>query len=310
MSDQPRPLITVFTPSYNRAHTLPRLYDSLLRQADHGFEWLLVDDGSSDGTRELAEQWVAGGTPFEFRYHRVANGGKPRAITLASRLARGEYLFIVDSDDYLADGAIEMMTRWIGDSRADSRCVGVGGVRGWESHSRPQRCGDSASNGAVRCTNLQRKEFGILGEMNETYRVEILRQYPFRVWPGENFVPEQVIFDQMALDGWHLHWYDEVVCIGDYQDDGLTANADRLEARNPMGYAMLANHTLKYARGGKAARAAVQHIALSLVGGSPRYVLESNRPWLTAALVPLGVAMSFRRRRQFARRLHAGGDGL
>lgn len=301
------PTLTVFTPTYNRAHTLPRLYESLVGQQDHDFEWLLIDDGSTDGTAEVVAAWVEENPPFRITYHLVPNGGKPRAITLACGLATGEYLFIVDSDDRLVDDAISVLKSWIVDSLTDPDCAGVGGVRGWTSGDRPPpflRTGE----GYVRASNLERTTVGIVGEMNEAYRVDVLRAYPFPVWPGEKFVPEQVVFNSMAIDGWYLHWYDEVICVGDYQADGLTVNADRLEARNPMGYAMLANHKLKYSHGRPAFRAAIQHIALSLVGGGSRYILETNRPSLTLAALPFGFLLSFRRRRQFRDRLRLEGN--
>lgn len=144
---------------------------------------------------------------------------------------------------------------------------------------------------------------GILGEMNEAYRVDVLKQYPFRVWPGENFVPEQVVLDQMALDGWYLHWYDRTICIGGYLQDGLTKGSGLLEVDNPMGYAMLANHKLKYLHGLEGVRAAIQHIALSVVGRNPSYILESNRPWLTALMLPIGLVWSIRRHKQFGNRV-------
>lgn len=305
MTGSTTPLITVFTPAFNRAHTLSRLRDSLMRQGVQDFEWLVIDDGSSDTTPALLSGWDSESTSFEFKHVRVANGGKPRAITLACDLASGEYLFIVDSDDYLVDEAIEKLTRWIGETRTHPKCVGVGGIRAlndeWEvSHVEDPPYTD--------CTNLERRQFGFTGEMNEAYRVDVLKRYPFRVWEGETFVPEQVVFDQLGLDGWFLRWYREPICVGDYQADGLSVNADLLEARNPMGYAMLANHKLKYSHGRAAFRAAMQHVALSLVGGGSRYILETNRPVLTLVALPFGFLLSFRRRRQFRDRLHGEGN--
>lgn len=303
MSGSAGPLITVFTPAFNRAHTLGRLRDSLLAQTVQGFEWLVIDDGSTDDTRSLLESWSQEQAGFSLQFVTIPNGGKPRAINRACSLAKGEYLFIVDSDDWLVSDAIERLTEWIGDSRKDPSCVGVGAVRrfsvpGWQ---KPEFV--SADKGYVACTNLERKAKGIVGEMNEAYRVDVLSRYEFQVWPGETFTPEQVTFDEMALDGWHLRWFDQVICEGDYEADGLTANADRLEARNPMGYSILANHRLRYTRGMEAVRAASQHIALALVGGHPSYILESNRRWLTLLVLPLGLVQSVRRRRQFRDRL-------
>lgn len=306
MSSDDAPLITVFTPTFNRAHTLGRLRDSLLAQTNQGFEWLVIDDGSTDDTRALLEGWSREDTGFSFRFVTVPNGGKPRAINKACTSAGGEYLFIVDSDDWAWPEAIAQLTEWISASRGDASCVGVGAVRAFTAPDWQKPTFAGSKGGFVEGTNLKRRALGIVGEMNEAYRVDVLSRYPFRVWPGETFTPEQVTFDEMALDGWHLRWFDEVICEGDYEPDGLSANADRLEARNPMGYSIMANHKLRYARGSDAFRAATQHIALALVGGHPRYVLESNRPWLSLLALPLGIVQSVRRRRQFRERLHKG----
>src|SRR5690606_8327144 len=100
-------MITIFTATYNRAYTLPTLYNSLLRQINFDFEWLIIDDGSTDNTEKLVKDWSTRNNPFKIRYIKNRNGGKPRAINKAVELANTPYLFILDSDDYLTDDAVE-----------------------------------------------------------------------------------------------------------------------------------------------------------------------------------------------------------
>ena len=97
--------ITVFTPAYNRRHTLPRLYESLCRQEFCDFEWLIVDDGSTDGTEEIISEFE-NRAAFPIRYHKKENGGKHTAYNYAVDRAAGAYFFCVDSDDYLAPDAL------------------------------------------------------------------------------------------------------------------------------------------------------------------------------------------------------------
>ena len=104
--------ITVFTPTYNRAYILENLYRSLQRQSFTDFEWLVVDDGSSDGTKALFERWQQEDNPFPIRYCYKENGGKCRAINYGLKLAQGELFFTVDSDDYLTDDALEKVAIW------------------------------------------------------------------------------------------------------------------------------------------------------------------------------------------------------
>ena len=99
--------ITVFTPTYNRAYIIEDLYRSLQRQTYRDFEWLVVDDGSADNTKELFERWQQEYNPFPIRYVRQENGGKCRAINRGLELAEGRLFLNVDSDDYLTDDAIE-----------------------------------------------------------------------------------------------------------------------------------------------------------------------------------------------------------
>ena len=99
--------ITVFTPTYNRAYILENLYRSLQRQTCKTFEWLVVDDGSADNTKELFERWQQEDNFFPIRYVKQENGGKCRAINQGLKLADGELFFTVDSDDYLTDDALE-----------------------------------------------------------------------------------------------------------------------------------------------------------------------------------------------------------
>ena len=101
--------ITVFTPSFNRAHLLSRLYDSLLKQTTNDFEWLIVDDGSTDDTETKVEEFINKGE-LPIRYYKQQNGGKHRAINTGVQLASGELFFIVDSDDGLVHDCIQKVS--------------------------------------------------------------------------------------------------------------------------------------------------------------------------------------------------------
>ena len=104
--------ITVFTPTYNRAYIINQLYESLRRQSIYNFEWLVVDDGSVDETEELFARWTKEEGKFPIRYYKKDNGGKCRAINFALDFAKGRLFFIVDSDDYLTDDALEKIITW------------------------------------------------------------------------------------------------------------------------------------------------------------------------------------------------------
>ena len=114
--------ITVFTPTYNRAYIISNLYNSLCRQTFKDFEWLIVDDGSTDNTEELVNKWINdANSGFSIRYFKKENGGKPSAINYGVDCAEGELFFTVDSDDYLTDDALEKIDRWERELPKDKR---------------------------------------------------------------------------------------------------------------------------------------------------------------------------------------------
>ena len=100
------PFFTIFTPTYNRAYILPQLYQSLCMQTCKDFEWLIIDDGSTDNTYSLVEDWINKCKQFSIRYYAKENAGKPRAINDGVKKAKGKYFFMVDSDDRLKPDAI------------------------------------------------------------------------------------------------------------------------------------------------------------------------------------------------------------
>lgn len=293
-------MITVFTPTYNRAHTLPRLYESLRKQTCMDFEWLVIDDGSKDATEQLFDQWCQEENPFPIRYNKVENGGKDRAINKALQMAQGEFFFIVDSDDLLQPTAIKTLYDCFASlPKEDDSFIGIsvvkGDLEGNPLHRKPQI--DSAI-GYIDCNNLERPKYGLQADMAEAFFTEKLRKYEFPVWPGEKFTPEAVVWDQMALDGYRLRWFDKVEYLCEYQPDGLTNSSWRLLRDNPMGYAMLFNHKLLHTAGLKArANLVLQFISCCYLAGEFGYLCNCNSRlvWL---LWPAGWLLSIRRRKQ------------
>lgn len=290
--------ITIFTPTYNRAHTLPALYNSLVEQiTNYSFEWLIIDDGSSDNTSEIINEWIKE-DKITINYYKVPNGGKPRAINKAVEWARSPFLFIVDSDDYLADNSIvEFMASECEKIKDDITFVGVGGLRG---HSITAPLKQPKFDGFVDATDLERAQYGLNFDCNEVYKVDILRKYPFKVWEGENFTPEQIVLDDMALDGYKLRWHNRVIVISEYLEDGLTKGAWNLIKKNPMGYAMLYDHKLKYHyRLKDRIYDVIQMVAQSIIGRNPLYFVQSNAPILASICYPLGICVAIRRKIQY-----------
>ena len=131
--------ITVFTPTYNRAYIIENLYRSIQRQTYRGFEWLVVDDGSSDGTEALFAKWMEEDNDFAIRYIKQENGGKCRAINRGVQEARGEFFFTVDSDDYLTDDALEKVAKWAEELPKDEKYCGFSANLGYSPIETPNK---------------------------------------------------------------------------------------------------------------------------------------------------------------------------
>jgi len=295
-------MLTVFTPTYNRAHTLPRLYESLLAQDCKDFEWLVIDDGSEDGTKALFDKWEAQDNGFPVRVFRVENGGKQRAINRAVELARGEYFFIVDSDDALTPDAVSFVLEAFDSLPADPSFIGISGVRG-DMQAVPFGGGPSFGGKPwVDASNIERPRYGLCYDMAEVFFTEKLKRYPFPVWPGEKFTSEAVVWDRMAYDGYKLRWFDKVIYRCEYLPGGLTDSFWKILKENPMGYAMLFDVRLLSMKGLiNRLKNAIEFDAYCILAGELSYISKSCFPVLTIVLFPAGFLFACLRKRQFAR---------
>lgn len=225
--------VTVFTPTFNRGYIIGRLYDSLKLQTSTEFEWVVVDDGSSDNTEELFKCWINENNFFRINYVKVKNGGKHRAINRGVKLAKGKLFFIVDSDDYLTNNAIEKILNWESSLPDKSHFAGVAGAKGY---SKSKMIGSGHGAEYVDCKNEEREKYGLRSDKAEAYYTEILRRFPFPEFENENFVTESVVWNAISRAGYKLRWYDQIIYIGEYRDDGLTADNMGLFMRNPRGH--------------------------------------------------------------------------
>ena len=202
-------LITVATPTYNRATLLPRLYLSLCKQTCTDFEWLVVDDGSTDGTEETVKNFISEGN-IAIRYLRKPNGGKHTAVNLAAKEARGELFFIADSDDWLPATAIADVVEAF-------TVVGSG---------LPRPAIDASPNDI-------RGKWGVSGDLKEVFRTDVIRQFPFPEIPGERFCPEVLVWNRIGAR-YKLRYFNKPVYTAEYQPDGLTNGITLARMKSPV----------------------------------------------------------------------------
>lgn len=295
------PYLTVFTPTYNRVHTLPRLYASLLAQTSFDFEWVVIDDGSTDATAELLASYETSTVNFPIVWETVPNGGKPRAINRGTALAKGRFFFILDSDDYLLPTAVETLIRWAKEIEDDPSFIGVGTAILTEDGRYLKGVPPKVNElGYVDATNLERASYDLDADMREAYKLDLLKQIPFLTIEGEKFAPEGITLNKFALRGYRIRWHSEGLYIAEYLDGGLTKDGTRLVAANPRGYSAMYLAMLGYPLPlKKRLYAALQAVVLASCAGHLSDLKGSPSPLLLSLAFLPGLLLSLRRRAQF-----------
>lgn len=239
-------MITIFTAVYNRKYMIENLYQSLSRQTCFLFEWLIIDDGSTDDLRGLVEQWQEKQPPFPINYYYVKNGGKHRAINIGAGIAKGDIFFIVDSDDFLVDDAVEFIVSEFCRIANDKSIVGLSGLM--RSYTDGRVIGGMPSfQGYVDATNLERGKYGLDGDKTCAYRTQIWRDYPLPEFEGENFLGEGIVHNEIAACGLKVRWFNRVLAYAEYIEDGLTRNIFEKRRNSPLGWAANIVSNVKYA---------------------------------------------------------------
>jgi glycosyltransferase involved in cell wall biosynthesis len=193
----PEFLFTVFTPTFNREHTLQRVYDSLCAQVFRDFEWLVVDDGSTDGTSALIEAWTKSAF-FPIRFVRQQNQGKHVAHNRGVLLARGQLFLSLDSDDACTPEALERF-RWHWEQIPPGRRDSFTGVTALCADQFGHLHGSRFPSDVFDSDSLEsRFRYKVTGEKWGFHRTEVLRRYPFPEVPGARHVPENIVWFQIA----------------------------------------------------------------------------------------------------------------
>lgn len=251
--------VAVFTPTYNRAYKLPDLYASLLRQTNKDFIWLVVDDGSSDNTRQLIQSYIDEGK-VSIRYIYRENGGKQRAHNTALEHCNEELFFTVDSDDYLVDTAIEQVIDTWNEWRDRPNIAGIIALCG-KSSTEPLKGRLPHKVTTTKIYDLYGK-YRFASDAALIYSVALLREYPYDVVNGEKFIAESYVYLQID-DNYQLAILDSILMVREYLPDGYTQSARRVARENPRGYMKVKKLYLERASN---ARDRLESCALYLVG--------------------------------------------
>lgn len=237
-------MVTIFTPTYNRGYIIHQLYESLCAQTSHDFEWLIIDDGSTDDTKKKIETFIREQKiPIQYIYQ--TNGGKHRAINNGVQQAKGKLFFIVDSDDFLAPDAIEnIISQWerIADKNAYAglcfRRINI---------STNKIIGKDFISFEFDSTSIELSYiYKIKGDKAEIFRTAILKLFPFPEINGENFVPEALIWNRIAHTGLKLRCINKGIYYCEYLSDGLSKNFSTNLKKNHKGFQLFYKELLTY----------------------------------------------------------------
>ena len=227
-------LVTIFTPTYNRAYRLTALYESLCSQTCKDFEWLIVDDGSSDNTEELVNGWI-NENKIDIRYIKQQNGGKHRAINNGVKNARGILFFIVDSDDILPDNSIDRVAVHYKMIEGKSE---FGGLCGLKAYYDGKSVGNKPDFGILECTNFEIDyKYKLKGDMAEVFYTSDMKEFPFPEIEGEKFCPEILIWNRISTK-YKIHYFSENIYLCEYLEDGLTSRITKIRIQSPIASCM------------------------------------------------------------------------
>lgn len=223
-------MISIVTPTYQRGVKLHKLYESLLRQTCKNFEWIIVDDGSTDGTEEVCSRFLAD-QKIRVRYHRIENGGKCAAVNVAVQLSNAEYILIVDSDDWLKDDAVDIIEAHL-KYFDDSICA----LSFFREYSDGRINGDYFKKDAFRANYIDVRVNSKDGwnDKSEVYRTDILKKYPFPKFGQERFLAENIVWIPMSYK-YEMYFFNKSIYVGEYLEGGLTRSVFRNKRKNPVG---------------------------------------------------------------------------
>ena len=226
-------LLSIFTPTYNRAHIINRVFQSLCKQKFTDFEWVVVDDGSTDNTELLLHQYKES-APFQIQYIKQKNGGKHVAYNTALAHIQGEYIFTVDSDDWLPEDSLSQIKELI-DSIENLSDINICGIIALKENQ--ERCiiGEKFTCEGKILSTVELEHNGNGGERSIVFSSKVAKKYPFPIIHNEKFMGELVVYDRIAKNH-KVIVSNKILTTCEYQSTGLSSNFYKLMINNPGGF--------------------------------------------------------------------------
>lgn len=284
-----KPLLTIFTPTYNRKDLLSRCYESLGKQTSNNFEWLIIDDGSTDGTIDYVDRWINERNKFNIRYIYQQNQGMHGAHNTAYENINTELNTCLDSDDYMPKDAVEKIC----DFWDKNRSIKYAGFAALDAFEDGKIIGTELPTDIKSSTlfDLYNKN-KVKGDKKLIYRSDLTRKYPYPLFEGERYVGLAYKYYKIDKE-YELLLMNEVVCIVEYQQDGSTNNMLRQYIKNPRGFAFYRKENLKNKQGNLIYRLKenIHYVSSSIISRNKEFINESPSKVLTILAIPIGFLL-------------------
>ena len=288
-------ILTVFTPAYNRGHTLPRTYESLLNQDCKDFIWLIVDDGSTDNTSELVREWQNKDNGFEIRYIYKQNGGMHTAHNVAYENIDTELNVCIDSDDAMGKDAVrKILEKW-----SEIKDEGYAGIIGLDADFDGKIIGKGFPDTLTETTVIGYYAKGGSGDKKLVYRTEIINKYPpYPVFEGEKYV--SLSYKYRLIDQeYKMAVLNEVLCNVEYQTDGSSLNMFNQYLKNPKGFAFWRKVRMQYPESKKRLFIdCIHYVSSSIIAKNRHFIRETPCKGMTILAIPFGVILTVYIRRK------------
>lgn len=280
--------LTVFTPTYNRAFCLPNCYESLKRQTNSEFIWLIIDDGSTDETEKLVSDWMKERS-VEIIYIKQKNQGMHGAHNTAYDVIETELNVCIDSDDYMPDDAVEKILSCWEKYGSDE----VSGIIGLDSYTDGTIIGTHLPEELNQSTlfHLYRKH-NVTGDKKLVYRTELTRDFPYPLYENEKYVG--LAYKYYKLDQYfEIILLNEVLCCVEYLEEGSSLNMLNQYRQNPRGFAFYRKELMKlpFVSLSYKFRQAIHYVSSSLIGRNMKYLNEVPSKGITIIATPFGIVL-------------------
>ena len=279
--------LTIFTPAYNRAHTIDRTYQSLIRKTCKDFLWLIVDDGSTDGTKKLVEGWIRENKiPISYIYQE--NQGMHGAHNTAYKNITTELNTCIDSDDWMPHDAVEkIINAW-----KEHRHENYAGIIGLDQTADGKLIGTNFPENLKETTLQGFYEAGGQGDKKLVYRTDIIKQYPeYPLFKGERYVG--LAYKYMLIDqDWKLITLNEPLVTVEYQLEGSSFSMYRQYWNNPKGFAFFRKTEMICTKSLKRQFIVCAHyVSSSIISKNWGFIKESPKKMMTIIATPLGLGL-------------------